>query len=247
MKEQPTDYSRPVAYDTNGQPLYAHPPVINTEDTNQSNDKNTTCNNNPKTISDAAKMKHIQSQKVFPGLTLAEGDYVISSVRRHPIGLLAPFAIGILAIAIVLIGLFNYDIIVNLFQITGPMASQSTIFWPVIIFIIFVLACEYMAYYVYSSNRFFLTNESIIQQIQAGLFSKSEHIISLGNIEDASYTQNGLIQQMLDYGPIRLSTVGDETTYGFEYAVNPKDVVLMLSEALEEFKNCQVVDVKENK
>ena len=244
MKEQPTDYSRPVAYDTNGQPLYAHPPVIDDE---ESNKKDVTCDNNPKIVSDSARIKHIQSQKVFPGLNLSEGDYVISSVRRHPIGLLAPFAVGTLAIAIVLIGLFNYDIVVNLFQITGSMASQSTIFWPVIIFIIFVLACEYMAYYIYSSNRFFLTNESIIQQIQTGLFSKSEHIISLGNIEDASYTQNGLIQQLLDYGPIRLSTVGDETTYGFEYAVNPKDVVLMLSGALEEYKNCQVVDVQENK
>ncbi len=66
----------------------------------------------------------------------------------------------------------------------------------------------YIAIWVYTNNKFFLTNESVIQEVQNSLFSRHEQTVSLANIEDASYRQEGLIQSMLNYGSIRLSTVG---------------------------------------
>jgi hypothetical protein len=234
-KEEPIDYSKPVAYDINGRPLYAHPPITEEK---QSNHKTKT-ESDQSEISDATRLKHMKSLKVFPDLKLSEGDYVISSIRRHPIGLLVPFSIGVMFIALAFVAMFNYDLIVSMFQITGPMANNATIFWPVMIFTILVLLGEYIVYFVYSNNRFFLTNDSIIQQIQTGIFANSEHIISLGNVEDASYSQNGIIEQLFNYGSIRLSTEGDETTYKFTYVANPKECIITLDSAIENYKNCR--------
>ena len=100
----------------------------------------------------------------------------------------------------------------------------------------------YVAYIVYINNRLYLTNESVIQEIQTGLFFKSEQTVSLLNIEDASYTQNGLFQQLFDYGSVRLSTEGDETTYRFTYVANPKQHIAKLNNAVEAFKNGRPVD-----
>src|SRR5690606_38669616 len=84
-----------------------------------------------------------------------------------------------------------------------------------------ILIGSFISVYVYLQNKFFLTNESVIQEIQHSLFSKHEQTVSLANIEDASYRQEGILQHMFNYGSIRLSTQGDETTYRFNYVTNP--------------------------
>lgn len=226
--EEPVDYSQPVAYDTNGQPLYAHPPAAG----DMSNRKDSNI------VNDADRLKHMKSERVFPELNLSDGDYVITSVRRHPIGMLSPVAVGVLLISLAFAALFNYDIVLKIFQVTSPVIDQSAIFWTVILFTVFVMMAEYVIYYIYSSNKFFLTSDSIVQQIQTGLFSNSEHIINLGNIKDTSYSQSGIIQQLFNYGLIKLSTEGDETEYKFTYVVNPKDCVATLDNAIENYKNC---------
>ncbi|MEI6237848.1 MAG: PH domain-containing protein [Candidatus Saccharibacteria bacterium] len=229
--DKPVDYSQPVAYDTNGQPLYSHPPVAE----NLHND------NRPEkvVVSDADKIKHMKSEKVFPEVNLSEGDYVITSVRRHPIGILNPVAVGVFLISLAFIALFNYDIVLKIFQVTSPAVDQSAIFWTVILFTVFVMMAEYVIYYVYASNKFFLTNDSIVQQVQTSLFSNSAHIINLGNIKDTSYSQTGIMQQLLNYGVIKLSTEGDETEYKFTYVANPKEYVEIIDNAIENYKNCQ--------
>jgi hypothetical protein len=99
---------------------------------------------------------------------------------------------------------------------------------------------------VYLANKFFLTNESVIQEVQLSLFSRHEQTVSLGNIEDASFRQSGMLQSILDYGSIRLSTEGDETTYRFNYVSNPKKQIALLNNAVEAFKLGRPVDTDES-
>lgn len=96
--------------------------------------------------------------------------------------------------------------------------------------------------WVYINNRFFLTNESVIQELQFGLFSRHEQTVSLLNIEDASFSQRGPLQAMFNYGSIRLSTEGDETTYRFDYVADPKREIAVLNNAIEAFKNGRPVE-----
>jgi hypothetical protein len=228
-----TDYDKPVAYDDNGQPLYAHPPVESDilADTNQS-----------QTISEETKSKHDQSVKAFPDLSLSESEYVVSSIGRHPIGLFLPIAVGIFLIALAFIFIFNYDLIALALHLSGSLAKLSTIITPVLVFVGLVIIGVYTIYYVYTSNQMYLTNESVIQEIQYSVFSKREQTVSLESIEDASYTQTGIMQQIFNYGSIRLSTVGDETTYRFSYVSHPKTAVAVLNDAVESFKNDRPVE-----
>jgi len=238
--EQPSsDYDHPVAYDAEGRPLYAHPPSEQEKANTRTQVVHMTRPTDPEksTISDATKLKHDQSVRTFPGLNLSEGEYVISAIRRHPIGLFAPLAIGMFLITLSFILLLNYDLVFQALQLNNDITSSFVIILPVTLFAILVIIGTYVVYHVYASNKFFLTNESVIQEIQISLFSKHEQTVSLADIEDASYTQIGIIQQIFNYGSIRLSTEGEETTYRFSYVSNPKEHIATLNNAVEAFKN----------
>lgn len=235
-KPTPQDYSKPVAYDVDGRPLYAHP----YQDNHQSK-ATEKLNQKKSAISDTDMLRHERSKKAFPNVHLDDGDFVIGVIRRNMIGLLVPFITGMFLVSVAFFFLFNYDLIAKSLQLTGTIAQPITILLPVIIFVLLVIIGEYIVYFIYSNNTFILTNDNIIQNIQTGLFSKSEHIVSLDNVEDASFSQDGVIQQLLNYGSIRLSTVGNETTYRFTYVSNPKEQITTLHHAIEDFKDRHVL------
>jgi hypothetical protein len=246
-EESPSvDYDRPVAYDVDGKPLYAHPAAEEAKLSGPAQVVHMTRPSEPEKpfISDATKIKHDSSKKLYPDLNLSEGEYIIAAVRRHPIGLILPLVLGVVLVALSLSVLFNYDLFVQTFQLRGPAADVSTAFFPIVLFILLVCIGTYMAYYIYSNNRFYLTNESVIQELQLCHFNHREQTVSLGSVEDASYVQDGLIQEMLNYGSLRLSTVGDETTYTFPFVGNPKERIAALNNAVEAFKNGRPVDGK---
>ncbi|MNG38312.1 hypothetical protein D3C84_1259690 [compost metagenome] len=55
-----------------------------------------------------------------------------------------------------------------------------------------------------------------------------------------------MLQSILNYGSIRLSTEGDETTYRFKYVANPKEQIALLNNAVEAFKNGRPVGTDES-
>lgn len=248
MNEQPLDPTQtsadpqPVAYDAEGRPLYAHPPAEPQQQTPTVVHVARAAQPEQPVISTETQRLHERSKRLFPLLNLSSGEYVISSVRRHPIGLILPLVAGTLLISFALAIFFNYDVLSERFAVTGVLDSAASIAVPIWVFVAIVALGMFVSYYVYVNNRFFLTNESVIQEIQTSLFSRQEQTVSLGNIEDASYTQHGVLQQILDYGDIRLSTEGDETTYRFSYVASPKNHIAQLNNAVEAFKNGRPVD-----
>jgi hypothetical protein len=230
------NYDQPVAYDADGKPLYARPPKKE-KLAPQVVHMSRPAEPMKPVISAEVKKRHERSKRLYPLLNLSESEYVISAVRRHPIGLVIPLTIGTLVIAFATSILMNYNGFVEYFNITGKAADIETAMLPILLFNVLIALGMFIVYYVYVSNKFFLTNESVIQEIQHSLFSRLEQTVSLSNIEDASYTQTHILQTILNYGSIRLSTEGDETTYRFTYVANPKGHIATLNNAVEAFKN----------
>jgi hypothetical protein len=246
---KPDDYNQPVAYDAEGRPLYAHPPTppaapatLTQPAAQQVVHIARSMEPIKQEISDDIQKRHERSTRLYPSLNLSENEYIISALRRHPIGLIIPLVLGAFLITVALIVLSNYASIVDALSIQGSLAEASAIAVPILLFCAIVALGMFVSYYVYTNNRFYLTNESVIQEIQISLFSQHEQTISLGNIEDASYFQEGILQQLVNYGTIRLSTQGDENTYRFNYAPNPKRHIATLNNAVEAFKNGRPVE-----
>lgn len=196
------------------------------------------------TISDDNRRRHDESVKKYSRLNLSEGEFVVLDVKRHPIGLLLP----VLATGAVLLALITV-LIVYPTQPTdtlGALPSYGQILLPLLSLMALVGLGGAVAVWVYLQNQFYMTNESVIQEIQLSLFNRREQTVSLGSIEDASFKQAGILQTLLNYGTVRLSTEGEETTYRFSYVKNPRNHVAVLNNAIESFKNGRPVDPYED-
>ncbi len=263
---------KPVAYDTQGRPLYLHPPTQETgrdtlvarTDSHVSSTESEHAGHNfdprlrsqyanepsivhakrdiepePFEISEEVRKKHEESKKKYPFLNLSEGEYVIVNIHRHPIGLLAPVAVTGFILILLLAILIAYP------ASGGPLGiAFSAIILPILCLMILVAIGGYITIWIYLQNQFFMTNESVIQEIQNGLFSRHEQTVSLGSIEDVSFIKHGVLESMFDFGMIRLSTEGDETTYRFSYVSHPKKQTAILNNAVEAFKNGRPVTEK---
>ena len=226
---------QPVAYDKDGNPLYAQPQFVHYARAIEPLEQH---------ISPEVEALHNESLRKYPNLNLSRGEYVLSAVRRHPIGLFKIWTIGL--------GLITTLFIIYYLSFASPGASSDlqgfagVAMAVLAVMLLLIIAGTMVATYVYVSNRFYLTNESVIQEIQESLFIKHEQTVSLFNIEDASFKQGGILPVLLNYGMIRLSTEGDETTYRFSYVSNPKREIAILNNAVESFKNGRPVGLPQN-
>ena len=245
--EPTTDYNKPVAYDANGNPLYSHPPTTPGLASRIKAELQTHAVRMMRPVvldpapdgnsDDTVKIKHDRSKMTWPNLSLSEGEFVIRMIPRSLIGLAWQIALSLFIITLSFMALFNYDLIASTLNSQQNIIDPQTIVFCVIVIICLTVLGMYIVYYIYTNNKLFLTNESVIQEIQTGIFSKKEQIVSLVNIEDVSYSQEGILQQIFNFGSIRLSTEGEETTYTFTFASSPKTHITTLNNAVEAFKN----------
>jgi hypothetical protein len=105
------------------------------------------------------------------------------------------------------------------------MDAASKGFFGIIIDIVFgvILISAIVSMHVYSNNHLFVTNKRIIQKAQSSLFSSSTNVIDLVSIEDVSFKQSGIMEHLIKVGTLRMSTIGEETTYIFKYVDTPID------------------------
>lgn len=177
------------------------------------------------------KNRHEESLRKFPDVTVDKDEYVLLSIGRHGIGLLG-IVISCLLLFIVVVSVWILVCFMpnklglaqsaknNLSLIFGSLTLLNLVF-------------GYIGYSTYKSNKFTVTNERAIQWIVSGLFHRKKQIINLESTEDISYIQTGIIQHIFDYGTIRLSTTGDESTYTFVLAKNPAKMVEIIGEIAE--------------
>jgi len=252
-----TDESQqPVAYDNQGRPLYLHPSEnsgvqLNNNSINSSQTPHdeievvqVTRSTDPIAVSVSPEMarRHQESKQKYPFLNLTNGEYVISDVQRHSIGIIFIWATTILVSCLVVFGW--WFLLAHPGTETASIAPESVI--PVSMLtvglVVFTGLIGWVFVSVYKGNKFFLTNESVIQEIQVSLFAKKEQTINLENIKDASFTQNSLAQQLFGYGTIHLSTEGDEQEYSFTIVRSPRKQIGIINNVIEAVKYGRPID-----
>lgn len=192
-------------------------------------------------ISPEVALKHERSKKLHPEISLTPGEYVVCAIKRTPIGIIVPIATGLLFTALGLFALFEAEAIVSYLAPTIAGITSIFVIIPALAVVAFALIASAVSFYVYTNNRMYVTNESVIQIIQVSLFSRREQVASLGSVEDCSMTKDTFLENLFDYGHVRLSTVGEETTYSFSYAPRPRYYMEIINSTVEAYKNGRAI------
>jgi hypothetical protein len=214
---------QPVAYDTQGRPLYyrPEPPVGN------QNPQPTTvvASAGADKLTPELQVKHDESVKHYPEIQFSDTEYVVVDVQRTVWGLVLIWFVAIAAFLVILL-------FATIVSQTGEVNS-FTMFMIVVGLGVMCLIGGTIGQWVFRKNYFIVTNERVVAQVQSTPFSHHNQNVELEHIEDCSYRQNGPIQAILNYGTIRLSTIGDEQTYLFTFVARPADQFRIVNKAVQ--------------
>lgn len=168
-----------------------------------------------------AKIRHARSKKDFPFLKLEDDEFVEYAFMRAKTWLLMSLgAIGV-GVAVVLLAF----LLVLLSADSLDEMGHNFLYVLLFVMVAAALVVVYMTLKIYRGNWLFVTNKHVIQMVMTSPLAGSTNIIDLSSVEDVSFAQNGILPRLFNYGTLRLSTVGDETTYTFSYAsVSPNDL-----------------------
>ena len=179
---------------------------------------------------DLVKVHHARSKKDFPELKLKDDEYVALAVYRSKLGLTFIWAAAALAIILITFAM-SVVTVSTAGQTTGLINDNSLPYLYMIVFVLFaaIILMASVSTKVYKGNRLYVTNKRLIHYEQTSLTAKSVNTIDLVSVEDVSFKQKGIIDQFFQLGSLRMSTVGDETTYTFKYAAKPTDELETIS------------------
>ena len=167
------------------------------------------------------KIRHDRSKKDFPFLKLENDEYVEFAFSRARICLAMIFG----GVALGLIVILFVFLLILLGQNSLDEMGRNFMYVLLTALVVVALIIGIVALVVYRGNRLFITNKHVIQLVMKSPVATSINMIDLQSIEDASFHQNGILQKIFHYGTFRLSTVGDETTYTFDYSdISPTEL-----------------------
>ena len=171
------------------------------------------------------KLHHARSEKDFPELRLEENEFVELAIQRSKIGLIFIWGaaiIGYIALIVAVIFLeFGSASLLSSSNLNH--FAKSYLYLIVLILFGIITISAFVGSRVYRANRLYVTNKRLIYHQTQTLFSKSVNVIELLSIEDVSFKQDNIADHLFKLGTIRMSTVGDETTYVFKGVNTPDD------------------------
>lgn len=160
------------------------------------------------------KIRHDRSKKDFPELRLEEDEYVEFAFKRAKICLFMILGGVMFGLVVILLAF----LIVLMSQSKIDEMGQNFLFIILVALLASAIIIGFVAITIYKGNKLFITNKRAIQMIMTSIVSNSVNVIDLVSVEDASFRQDTILQNLFHYGTFRLSTVGEETTYTFKYS-----------------------------
>lgn len=156
------------------------------------------------------------------GISLEVGERIVLEIKRTKIIPILIFAGACLASIL----LFALYILINAGNsFVFALDTNGRAFFLLVIAIVLgtVWIATLISLNVYTTNKLFVTNKRLIQRVANSLFDTAMNVIDLVSVEDISFKQAGLFEHLFEVGTLRMSTIGDETTYIFKYLDTPTD------------------------
>ena len=163
---------------------------------------------------------------------LEPGECVITVVHRHPIGIIAIYLVTLIGvIALIALVMFTGA---SFFSNLSPQAYR--LFLAGVIVAITLLALVlFVATYIYRQSRLIVSDKSLVQIIQRGLFVRKVSRLSMSNVQDVSADHNGFLPTILGYGTLTVETAGEEDNFVFAYCPTPDTYAERILEAREKY------------
>lgn len=172
-----------------------------------------------------SKLSHI-GRKYFKFIEFDKDEQLITEIRKHPIGLFFIYLTGcsialVFAILLYVIGFSSgFSSAFDGTGISGDTA-RSVIALLGFIFIVGAVVVMTIQAILYVNNVIFVTSEKIAQVLYITLFNRKISQLSIGDVQDVTVTQKGVLAHLFNYGTLVIETAGEQQNYTFTYIPDP--------------------------
>ncbi len=173
-------------------------------------------------------------QEIHNPLSVMQPDeQTICEIKRHPIGMLGVYLIS--GTVLLVLAVLAFVVAPNMFS---DHRSQAMALGGLAFLFVggLLLAFVFIANKVYWGNSWVVTSDSLTQITQTSLFSKQTSQLSLGNLEDVTVEQDGILPQLFKFGVLRVETAGERSKFVFPFCPNPDYYAKKVLAARETFE-----------
>lgn len=168
-------------------------------------------------------------KKYFELIEFDENEELLGEIRKHPIGLLIIELTGVIMAIIVMLA--AYALIWGTKQLDSSLASDGVTAIVMIVGVLLalgVLGVSFIGSILYKSNVIFVTNEKIAQVLYKSIFDRTISQLSIGDVQDVTVTQKGLLARYFNYGTLVIETAGEQQNYTFTYVPSPYETAKLI-------------------
>ena len=160
------------------------------------------------------------------------GEQIICEIKRHPIGIYGTYVMAGIMIVAALVAALAMPMFVK-----GAASSLYAIVWGVCLLIgLVAFVMIYVGTKVYWGNRWIVTSDSITQTLKVSLFDTQSSQLSMGNIEDVTVEEDGVLCHMFGYGMLRVETAGEHSKFVFPFCPTPNVYAQKILNTREDFE-----------
>lgn len=184
---------------------------------------------------EAAKKLSKEGRRYFEFIEFDEAEQLITEIRKDPVGLFIVLLVG----SFVTIALLTISVIVSSIDFGGIFGGSTGLIkaLTVVVSIFATFGSAIMtliAAFLYVSNVIFVTSEKIAQVLYLSLFNRKISQLSIGDVQDVTVTQKGILAHIFKYGTLVIETAGEQSNYTFTYVPEPYQVSKLIVGAHEE-------------
>lgn len=151
-------------------------------------------------------------------------ERLVAEIHKHPAGLFVIYATGLIVAMILLIA----TVVASTYLQSDPFNSgfdlaalQPFIIMLGVVLVLISLASTFVSAYLYKSNVVLVTSDKIAQIVYPSLFNRKISQLSIGDVQDVTVDQRGLLARMFNFGTLVVETAGEQQNYTFANVPRP--------------------------
>lgn len=160
-------------------------------------------------------------QKYINLIELDPEEKLVCTIKRHIVGLIGVYLTGFFISITILLGSLlmgtwiekNMDIQNDSIGLIA--AVVGVIFSAVLLFF------TYVAGYVYRNSVIIVTTDKVAQILYRNLVDRKISQLSLGDLQDVTVDQRGLLARVFKYGTLVIETAGEQNNFTFTFTPLP--------------------------
>lgn len=183
---------------------------------------------NPQQLEEANRLKACENlssegKKHFNLIEFDANEALVLEIRKHPIGatLISITGLFVIVATLLLSGFIATADLNTFFNMTSLNGLRGIIVVISLLICGFAVAGTLIGLFLYRSNVIYVTSEKIAQVLYTSLFHRKISQLSIGDVQDVTVSQNGILAHLFNYGVLVIETAGEQQNYTFTFVPEP--------------------------